>query len=129
MIGVVVWSNESREKAIIWCEDQATLAYLQGPDNLVDTPQWPQPGDLVELETQTIGNLRHALQVSLISERCCPQIPQALAQSDVTSRQPQLRLVSTQDLPESGANLPAQPTSGPGYDLVRTGIARCPRPL
>lgn len=82
MIGVVVWTNVSREKAIIWCEDQATLAYLQGRANLVEAEgRWPEPGDLVELETQTIGNLRHALVVSILSEQSCPQLPRLLAES------------------------------------------------
>jgi len=93
MIGVVVWSNLSREKAIIWCEDQATLAYLQGYENLVDTGKWPEPGDLVELETKTVGNLRHALQVSMLSEQACPDLPKALSQQDAPAGPPHLRVV------------------------------------
>ena len=49
MIGVVVWSNAEREKAVIWCEDHASLAYLQGRQNLIAAGQWPSPGDLLEL--------------------------------------------------------------------------------
>lgn len=94
MIGVVVWSNLSREKAIIWCEDQATLAYLQGWANMAQTEKWPQPGDLVELETKTVGNLRHALQVSMISEQACPELPAMLADAGAAPRQPQLRVVN-----------------------------------
>ncbi|WP_378945587.1 hypothetical protein [Paracoccus sp. R86501] len=94
MIGVVVWSNISREKAIIWCEDQATLAYLQGRANLIDPDKWPEPGDLVELETETVGNLRHALNVSMISEQACPELPRMLSEAAQTPRQPQLRVVN-----------------------------------
>lgn len=94
MIGVVVWSNISREKAIIWCEDQATLAYLQGRANMIDPDTWPEPGDLVELETETVGNLRHALQVSMISEQACPDLPRMLSEAAPVSRQPQLRVVN-----------------------------------
>lgn len=122
MIGVVVWSSGSREKAIIWCEDQATLAYLQGSDNLVDPRKWPQPGDLVELETQTIGNLRHAFEVSMLSEQCCPQIPRILAEVPVPPRQPHLRVVSDgegycqpRSLKQDVGNLP--------YAVVRNGAA------
>lgn len=93
MIGVVVWSSESREKAIIWCEDQATLAYLQGRANLAAGFIWPRPGDLVELDTQTVGNLRHALNVSLVSEQSCLQLPQILAQSAEAPRTQHLRVV------------------------------------
>lgn len=83
MIGVVVWASEAREKAIIWCEDHATLAYLQGRSNLADERRpWPMPGDLVELETETLGSLRHARGVSLISEQHFPDLPRLLASTD-----------------------------------------------
>ncbi|MDN5567479.1 MAG: hypothetical protein L0G27_01795 [Paracoccus sp. (in: a-proteobacteria)] len=94
MIGVVVWSNISREKAIIWCEDHATLAYLKGRANLVDFGKWPEPGDLVELETKTVGNLRHALNVSMISEQACPELPRMLTDAGPATRQPHLRVVN-----------------------------------
>ncbi|MDM7458394.1 MAG: hypothetical protein P3W94_003370 [Paracoccus sp. (in: a-proteobacteria)] len=103
MIGVVVWSNETREKAIIWCEDQATLAYLQGRENLADPrAAWPQPGDLVELETRTIGNLRHALDVSLVSEQGCPDLPRILSAtaadtSQTPGDQTKLRLIASRE--------------------------------
>jgi hypothetical protein len=94
MIGVVVWSSISREKAIIWCEDQATLAYLQGFENLIDSGKWPEPGDLVELETKTVGNLRHALKVSMLSELACPELPKILSETATPSRMPHLRVVA-----------------------------------
>ena len=96
MIGVVVWSSESREKAIIWCEDQATLAYLQGRVNFVGSNRWPEPGDLVELESRMIGNLRHALNVTILSEQILPELPRILADSQPVNR-PSLRIVSQRD--------------------------------
>lgn len=103
MIGVVVWANETRDKAIIWCEDQATLAYLQGRENLADPHgAWPQPGDLVELEARTVGNLRHALCVSLLSEQGCPDLPRILAattphEPDQPSERTKLRVVASRE--------------------------------
>lgn len=114
MIGVVVWANELREKAIIWCEDQSTLAYLQGRGNLSEAGgKWPLPGDLVELETRTIGNLRHALSVSMLSEQSCPHIPQVLANASPARTETHLRVVSSRD-------------AGPSQD-TRKILAR-PRP-
>lgn len=100
MIGVVVWASEAREKAIIWCEDQATLAYLQGRSNLLDPHRaWPMPGDLVELESETIGSLRHARSVALISEQCCPDLPRMLGSAASSAGDAvQLRVVSSSDL-------------------------------
>lgn len=118
MIGVVVWANASREKAIIWCEDQATLAYLQGRSNLVEAEgRWPEPGDLVELETQTIGNLRHALVVSMLSEQSCPQLPRLLAESQ-PEPESRLRVVTLRSdqkqVVPSGLTLPRMRTSAAG---------------
>ncbi len=96
MIGVVVWSNAAREKAVIWCEDQASLAYLQGRQDLVDSSYWPVPGDLLELDCQPIGDLRHARQVSVLSEQGCPQLPELLRSAAAPPAQENhLRLVST----------------------------------
>ena len=78
MIGVVIWSSEATRKAVIWCEDQGPLAYLRGCDSLLDDVDWPVPGDLLQLECEIIGSLRHARAVSLIAPRVCPQLPDAL---------------------------------------------------
>lgn len=78
MIGVVIWSSEASRKAVIWCEDQGPLAYLRGCDDLVETVDWPVPGDLLRLECETVGNLRHAHSVSVIAPKVCPQLPDAL---------------------------------------------------
>ena len=47
MIGVILWSSPAKEKAVIWCEDHGSLAYLQGRDNLAFACDWPDAGDLV----------------------------------------------------------------------------------
>lgn len=78
MIGVVIWSSEANRKAVIWCEDQGPLAYLRGCDNLLEEADWPVPGDLLRLECETVGNLRHARSVTVIAPKVCPQLPDAL---------------------------------------------------
>jgi len=78
MIGVVIWSSEETRKAVIWCEDQGPLAYLGGGEGVIADLDWPVPGDLLRLECETVGNLRHATSVSVIAARACPQLPAAL---------------------------------------------------
>lgn len=109
MLGVVVWSNEPRNKAVIWCEDQGALAYLEGLANLSLGSDWPNPGDLVELECRLEGGLRLAHDVRLVSQGVGSALPQALrasvAQADAASAgqvvpssdQMHLRLVSTRE--------------------------------
>ncbi|MDO5647949.1 hypothetical protein [Paracoccus sp. (in: a-proteobacteria)] len=101
MIGVVVWSSSATEKAVIWCEDQGALACLLGQENTVDMAQWPQPGDLVELDSVMDGNLRHARNVTMISEHACPKLPELLANS--TQQHPHLHLVSSRPAPAQNA--------------------------
>ncbi len=81
MLGVVVWSNEVRSKAVIWCEDQGALAYLEGLANLSPASAWPSAGDLVEMECTLEGGLRLAHEVRLVSQGVGAALPQALRAS------------------------------------------------
>lgn len=94
MIGVVVWSSETRQKAVIWCEDQGALAYLQGQHALQDDMCWPQSGDMLELETETRGALRCVTMVRMYREQSCPELPEILmGASDGAKTGPHLRVV------------------------------------
>ncbi|WP_234853773.1 fumarylacetoacetate hydrolase family protein [Paracoccus everestensis] len=106
MIGVVVWSSAEREKAVIWCEDHAALAYLQGRDNLAHPACWPQPGDLVELESEVIGALRNARRVTMLSEQEFAHLP-AMLRATTPPAEPHLRIVSS--APEAREQLATQP--------------------
>ncbi|WP_066813022.1 hypothetical protein [Frigidibacter mobilis] len=76
MLGVVVWSKESTQAAVIWCEDHGAIAYLKGYDGLAEQPdylsadpappRWPAVGDLVMLETVVVGGLRRAHNLSIV---------------------------------------------------------------
>lgn len=119
MIGVVVWSNADREKAVIWCEDHASLAYLQGRQNLSAGDVWPSPGDLLELETIVVGNLRHARNVSMVSEQSRTQLP-TLLRDTTQPPQPHLKLVSNTDVASGSAPDGQKTVAAP----VRIGAAR-----
>ena len=121
MIGVVVWSSEDRQKAVIWCEDHGALAYLQGRADLVGDQMWPDAGDLLELESETIGALRHARNVSILSDRRCAQLPEML-RAQITP-EPKLRLVPDVGQP-STANEPRETKSaGRNWRPVRITAA------
>ncbi|MFC3629930.1 hypothetical protein ACFOM8_10790 [Paracoccus angustae] len=108
MIGVVVWSSVDKEKAVIWCEDHAALAYLQGRENLASPASWPQPGDLVELESEIVGALRNARRVSLLSEQEFAHLP-GMLRASAPPAEPHLRIVSSTPQPESRDQLAAGP--------------------
>ncbi|MDT1062906.1 hypothetical protein RM190_13590 [Paracoccus sp. CPCC 101403] len=95
MIGVVLWSSAPREKAIIWCEDHAALAYLQGRANLTSKGDWPESGDLVELDYETEGELRHARRVEVVSGYRRSDLSHLLREAGQgATAQPVLRVIS-----------------------------------
>lgn len=114
MLGVVVWSNEKRSKAVIWCEDQGALAYLAGTTNLVLQTDWPEVGDLVELECILEGGLRLARQVRLLSPGAGAALPHALrAQIGMgTDTAPERVRVQVDDDAQLGQTDTAQPANG-----------------
>ncbi|SMO32174.1 hypothetical protein [Paracoccus laeviglucosivorans] len=114
MIGVILWSSLAKEKAVIWCEDHGALAYLQGHGNLVPGNDWPEAGDLVELEFETIRELRHARSVSLVNNGNRSELPGLLRDMGRTSgrSQPVLRVISNNSYP--GGNLTPRKVAAAG---------------
>jgi hypothetical protein len=98
MIGVVVWSNPAREKAVIWCEDNEALAYLQGALNLGPCDHWPQPGDLLEFEPEMVGALRFARGAQLLREQGRTELPGLLRQKSNSNAR--TGMVGPEDRPE-----------------------------
>ncbi|SIQ31003.1 hypothetical protein SAMN05421641_10652 [Paracoccus thiocyanatus] len=96
MIGVILWSSPAKEKAVIWCEDHGALAYLQGRENLFSRQDWPEAGDLVELEFEVLAGLRHARFVSLVTGNKRSELPSLLR--DIGDKpapaRPALRVIS-----------------------------------
>lgn len=78
MIGVVIWSDDSSEKAVIWCEDQGALAFLDGADNLTVPAKWPAAGDLMDFECEDAEGLRRASSATVVATGACPSLPEAL---------------------------------------------------
>ena len=98
MIGVVVWSSKDRHQAIIWCEDHDSLAYLAGVDHIADVAAWPQIGELLELETEKVGDLRCARKVRTLSDSSMTLLPEILRQR--CSKAPHLSLVPKCAIPQ-----------------------------
>lgn len=88
MLGVVVWSKESAQAAVIWCEDHGDIAYLKGYAALAEQPdyvsadppppRWPGVGELVTLDIMGATGLRLAQNVSVLESDWGPALPRAL---------------------------------------------------
>lgn len=72
MIGVVLWSEQALNKAVIWCDDQGDLAFYS--DKTGAGFQDLNPGDWVEFELTLGGNFRIAKNLRVLMEKGSPDL-------------------------------------------------------
>lgn len=79
MIGVVVWSKEDIGQAAIWCQDDASIAFLKSRDDMSNEDVWPKAGELVELDHEMVGSTRYARNVSRMPSQAQADSPKTLS--------------------------------------------------
>lgn len=67
MIGVILWSDPTEKKAVIWCEDHGDLAFLSRPDAVHLPDMFVDVGDVVEFELRATRNTRQVESVKVLS--------------------------------------------------------------
>lgn len=77
MIGVVVWADTAKSKAVIWCEDQRDLAYYMQQEEVADAISL-QKGDLVEFESRYESGVRMAGGVQVVEPSAEPSLAEVL---------------------------------------------------
>lgn len=78
MLGVVLWSDASDGKAVIWCEDQGDLAYVRSEDNVLQAGDFFDAGDLIQFDMEMSQSVRVANNPRLVCEKAGPALPKAL---------------------------------------------------
>lgn len=78
MIGVILWSDPSDRKAVIWCEDQGDLAFFNAPDSSLDANAFFDAGDVVQFDMEFDCSIRKASNPQLLLEKTGKALPQAL---------------------------------------------------
>ncbi|MEE4187283.1 MAG: hypothetical protein V2I76_02400 [Roseobacter sp.] len=81
MLGVVLWSDSSDRKAVIWCEDQGDLAYVNAADQVLNAEDFFDAGDLVQFDMDTTQSVRLANNPRLVIEKAGPSLPDVLLKS------------------------------------------------
>ena len=81
MFGVVLWSDQVRNRAVIWCEDHGDLAFYKGdaPADIEGTEM--EPGDLVQFDVRSDRHMRLASNPKLVSSDEYPTLAQDLRQA------------------------------------------------
>ena len=106
MYGVILWSDTADRKAVIWCEDQAALAYL---DETGKRTPFCETGDLIQFEMAERNGVRVATQAQMVGPELYRDLPESLRKAvpddaSTSARDlPALRLVAT----GAGAAAPA----------------------
>ncbi|XDA99654.1 hypothetical protein AB1M95_07045 [Sulfitobacter sp. LCG007] len=78
MIGVVLWSDVSDGKAVIWCEDQGDLAYLDSASDVLDRESFFDAGDVIQFDMEVRSELREAMNPRLVIEKAGRTLPAVL---------------------------------------------------
>ncbi len=78
MYGVVLWSDQSSDRALIWCEDHGNLAFCNSED-LVGAGL--QSGDVVTFAMSQEQGLRIARDIRLVAAEEYPALADALREA------------------------------------------------
>lgn len=78
MLGVVLWSDASVKKAVIWCEDQGDLAYVNEADAVLSSGDFFDAGDLVQFDMDVHKSTRRASNPRLVIEKASAVLPDVL---------------------------------------------------
>ena len=72
MIGVILWSDEEERKAVVWCEDQGDLAFLDNSATPSGSQCFFDVGDIVRFDLCLEANLRKAHNAHLLEDQTEP---------------------------------------------------------
>ncbi|MEX0286924.1 MAG: hypothetical protein AB3N23_20150 [Paracoccaceae bacterium] len=104
MFGVVLWSDQSAGKAVIWCEDHGDLAFYSEAD--CGTEVLLGAGDLVKFELSMERQFRYAHKPELVSDSFSSGLAEALLPTSQINEQ-------TKDRDRMSAEiLPFRPRAG-----------------
>ena len=97
MLGVVLWSDATDRKAVIWCEDQGDLAYVNGKEHDLIQGDFFDAGDLVQFDMHVLNAMRHAHNPRLVVEQASSCLPTVLRNS--SRREPDRASTSADIIP------------------------------
>lgn len=91
MYGVVLWCDESEQKAVIWCEDHGDLAFYSGGDQSVLEGPALDAGDLIQFDVRQEAHMRLARNPQLVVEDQFPTIAERLGKASGAAKEQRQR--------------------------------------
>lgn len=93
MIGVILWSSAEQQRAVVWCENNGGLAYMESSEDFLDDG-WPDCGEIVRLEEERAAGFHYARRVRRYGTATEQRRPPARHGACRQSRDPGRRTVS-----------------------------------
>jgi hypothetical protein len=87
MLGVVLWSDNTENTAVIWCEDHGELAYFSGNQGLSIADVTLDAGDLVQFDLHQHQNLRMAQNPRRVFRSAYSGLAESLVETDAEGQQ------------------------------------------
>ncbi|QIE44758.1 hypothetical protein G5B38_04010 [Pseudohalocynthiibacter aestuariivivens] len=85
MHGVVLWSDQAQDRAVIWCEDHGDLAFYRGQGSDAGAASRIKAGDMVAFDLCEGGEMRLARAPSLVAQESHPTLSRALMQAGINA--------------------------------------------
>ena len=82
MFGVVLWSAENEQKAVIWCEDHGNLAFYTEKQSSMHGGVSLDAGDLISFELYEDDSLRYAQNPKLVAQDEYPDLAHRVSDYD-----------------------------------------------
>lgn len=80
MLGVVVWAAKAHNTAIVWCEDQGDLAFIEMQAHSAVAPDTFGAGDLIQFDLEVKKDMRMAQNPRRIAQHCCAGLDEVMSQ-------------------------------------------------
>lgn len=85
MHGVVLWSDQAQDRAVIWCEDHGDLAFYRGQGSDAGAAAGLTAGDMIAFDLCEGGEMRLARKPRLVAQESHPTLSRALRQAGVNA--------------------------------------------
>ncbi|WP_243612445.1 hypothetical protein [Shimia aestuarii] len=89
MLGVVLWSDSTDKKAVIWCEDHGELAYFDGAGSSIFDGATLDAGDLVQFEMQQDNQRRLARNMRRLQQGAYEGLTERLVDASAPKAEPE----------------------------------------
>lgn len=86
MYGVVLWSDQAAQKAVIWCEDQGDLAFYTPAETSAHDGPSLDAGDLIQFDMRMEENTRRVHNPQLLAQSHAPGLAEGLKGSGQQAR-------------------------------------------